>query len=343
MRITELLIILLLVLLVAAACGTSTTNQADIDVCDTSTTNQVGKEIVIVSIRTETYESAADRLAEIEAMRTFYSGAGLVWLMLMPDSFGKLCATGVEFERWHRIVVSLSKESYERVAGIESLHITEYEDVIWLELTPSNLEKLSASGVKFEIRRAAILHFGEYHFDPLVCEPTLPVEFTANYKPGSPALYLVQFFGPSKGEWFNELEANDVDVFQYVASNTHLARMTPRQAARIGRLEFIRWVGPYHPAYRISPDLWDHVGTVDSGMIENVSMMIYDDGQASGTVDSTIRDIEALGGKLIDWTGSTSRPEAYARFVLPVSAITPTATLNDLIWLEYSPPEVILE
>jgi hypothetical protein len=182
-----------------------------------------------------------------------------------------------------------------------------------------------------------------YHFDPLVGEPSLPVELTASYRPGTPALYLVQFFGRSKDEWFADLEANRAEVLQYVASETCLARMTPRRAARIEKLEFIRWVGPYHPAYRISPYLWEYVGTVESGVIENVSMMIYDDGQAGGTVDGTIREIEALGGKLIDRSRSRRDSRAYVTFVLPASAITPTATLNNLLWQEYSLSEVILE
>ncbi len=330
MRTTELLIILLLVLLVASACSISATNQAD-------------QEIVIVSIRTTAYESVADRLSEIEATHTFPSGAGLVWFMLTPDNFEKLCTTGVEFERWYRIVVSLSKEAYGRVADIENLHMTEYDAVVWLELTPSNLEKLRASGVKFEIRNAAMLRFGEYHFDPLISEPSLPVELTANYKPGTPVLYLVQLYGPPKDEWFDDLEARGLENLGYLAAEAYRMRMTPRQAAGIERLEFIRWVGPYHPAYRISTYLWEYAEAVESGVIENVSMMIYDDGQAGGTVDSTIREIEALGGKLINQSRSSLDSSAYATFVLPASAITPTATLNDLLWLEYSLSEMILE
>jgi hypothetical protein len=323
-------VVLLLVLLVAAACSMPAADQAD-------------QEIVIVSIRTETYEPAADRLAEIEVTHPFYSGGHLLWFMLTPDSFEKLSATGIEFERWHRIVVSLSKKAYERVADIENLHMDRYDADVWLELSPSHMEELWASGVKFEIRKAAILRFGAYHFDPLVGEPSLPAELTANYRPWTRALYLVQFFGRSKDEWFAELEKSGVEMLHYVQANTYQARMTPWQAARIERLGFIRWVGPYHPAYRVSPYLWEYVGTVESGMIENVSMMIYDDGRAGGTVDSAIREIEALGGELIDQSRSGPDPLAYVTFALPASAITPTATLNDLIWLEYSLSEVILE
>jgi hypothetical protein len=306
------------------------------------------QNIIIVSIPKSAYGPAADRLAEVEAMHMLHSGAGLIWYELGPDGLEELAATGIEFERWYRIIVSLSTKAYRHVADIEHLHKTEYSGVVWLELTPSNLEKLRASGVEFEIRNAAMLRFREYHFDPLVSEPSLPVKLTANYKAGVPALYLVQLYGPPKDEWLEDLEARGVESLGYFASEAHRMRMTPRQAARIERLEFIRWVGPYHPAYRVSPYLWEYAGTIESEMIEsemieNVSMMIYDDGQVGGTVDRTIREIEALGGKLIDQSRSNVDATAYATFVLPASAITSTATLNDLLWLEYSLSEMILE
>jgi hypothetical protein len=306
------------------------------------------QSIIIVSIPKATYGSVADRLAEIEAMHVLHSGAGLIWYELGRDGLEELAAAGIEFERWHRIIVSLSKRAYRDVAGVEHLHKTEYSGVVWLELTPSNLEKLRASGAEFEIRNAAMLRFGAYHFDPLLGEPSLPVELTANYEPGVPALYLVQLYGPPKDEWFEDLEARGVESLGYFASEAHRMRMTPRQASGIAGLEFVRWVGPYHPAYRVSPYLWEYAETIESAMmgsemIENVSMMIYDDGRVGGTVDRTIREIEALGGKLIDQSRSNVDPFSYATFVLPASAITSTATLNDLLWLEYSLSEVILE
>jgi hypothetical protein len=360
MRTTKLLIVLLLASLVSAACSVLTADQTDqtrtINPGDSDPfspavqvpTSEQDQNIVIVSIRKATYGAAADRLAEIESMFMLHSGAGLIWYELGPDGLEELTATGVQFERWYRIIVSLSKKSYRQVADIEHLHKTEYSGAVWLELTPSNLEKLRTSGVEFEIRNAAMLCFREYHFDPLLGEPSLPAELTANYRPRVPALYLVQLYGPPKDEWFENLEARGVETIGYFASEAHRMRMTPRQAAKIADLDFIRWVGPYHPAYRVSPYLWEYAETIKSEMmesevIENVSMMIYDDGKVGGTVDRTIREIEALGGELIGQSRSNVDATAYATFALPASAITSTATLNDLLWMEYSLSEMILE
>ena len=116
-------------------------------------------------------------------------------------------------------------------------------------------------------------------------------------------------------------------------------RMMPRQAVRIKRFEFVRSVVPYHPAFRISPYLFEC-----SGLIENVGVTIYDDGQVSGTVERTVKAIEALGGTLIERDrASASRPEAHATFALPDSAVISVAQLANVLWLEHQLSEVILE
>ncbi len=238
------------------------------------------------------------------------------------------------------VVVSLPRDAYERVAGVEAVHTTEYGSVVWLELTQSDFDELQAAEVEFEVRDATVLTLGngEYSFDPRVGEPSLPEELTSDYDVGIPGLYLVQLYGPPKDEWFVKLEAEGMEHLGYVGAETHRVRMTPGQATKVESFDFVRWVGPYHPAYRISPSLFGFTST-----IENVSTSIYDDGQTSGTVNRTIEAIEALGGTLINQSESGRDSFVYATFVLSASAITPTARLNDVIWLEYSFSEVMLE
>jgi hypothetical protein len=241
MHCTRSLIVLLAVSLSVSACSMSPANQ----------------EIVLVSIHGPDYESAADCLAEIDVVYEFYHGDA-VWLELTPFSFEKLRACGMAFERWHRVVVSLSKTNYERLADIEALHVTRYGNVVWLELTPSSFDKVQATGVTFELRdRATKMRLGGYSFDPVVEEPSLPAALRANYRSGKPAFYLVQLYGPSKDAWLAELEAKGAENLGYYTAEAYRMRMTPRQAARTERFEFVRSVVPYHPAFRISPYLFE--------------------------------------------------------------------------------------
>jgi hypothetical protein len=79
-------------------------------------------------------------------------------------------------------------------------------------------------------------------------------------------------------------------------------------------------------------------------MIEHVGVVIYDDGQVGGTVDRTVKAIEALGGTLVEQhRSSASSPETHATFALPDSAVIPVARLDGVMWLEYQLAEWILE
>ncbi len=237
------------------------------------------------------------------------------------------------------VVVSLPRDAYERVVGVEAVHTTEYGSVVWLELAQSDFEELQAAEVEFEVRDATVisLGYGEYSFDPRVGEPSLPEELTSDYDEGIPGLYLVQLYGPPKDEWFDKLETEGVENLRYTGAEAHLVRMMPGQTTKVESLDFIRWVGPYHPAYRISPYLLAYTGT-----IENVSVTIYDDGQIDGTVDRTIEAIETLNGTLLDrYNSSASIPEATTIFILPALVITSVAQLNDVIWVEYESPESV--
>jgi hypothetical protein len=239
------------------------------------------------------------------------------------------------------VIVRLSQEAYARVADIQAVHTIGYGSFVWLELTSSNFEKLRASRVEFERQRdPTVLKFQEYRFDTrIVDQPSVPMQQTSVYESGTPGLYVVQLLGPSKHEWLAHLKASGLEILQYFAPHAHLVRMTPEQASTTKELDFVRWVGPYHPAYRIPLDLLER-----SGIIENVSVTIYDDGQADGTVDRTIEIIEALGGKLIHQEKTRAdEPLVMAVFTLPAAALTSTAQLDNVVWVNYQRPEWFLE
>jgi len=247
-------------------------------------------------------------------------------------------------ENQKTVIVRLYKAAYARVADIQTVHTIDYGSFVWLELAPSSFEKLRSAGVEFELQPdATVLKFQEYRFDTRVEQPSVPARLASAYAAGTPGLYVVQLLGPTKDEWLADLKANSLEILQYIAPYSYLVRMTPEKATAIKKTEesksFVRWVGPYHPAFRITSDLLKRSGT-----IENVSVTIYDDGQAGGTVDSTIKAIEALGAKLVyREKARATDPFVTAVFTLPASALIPLAQLNDVVWLNYRLPEWIPE
>jgi subtilase family serine protease len=68
-------------------------------------------------------------------------------------------------------------------------------------------------------------------------------------------VFIVQFRGPILDAWKAALPAEGADILEYVPDFAFKVRMTPGDAARIARLPFIAWVGPFHPAYTLGPEV----------------------------------------------------------------------------------------
>src|SRR5687767_207581 len=91
-----------------------------------------------------------------------------------------------------------------------------------------------------------------YHtFDPLLDgEPAIAAALQS--PPGS-RYALLQFHGPVQAAWGQALRAAGVTFHDYVAEDTFLVPLPPGDTAAIVTHPAVRWLGPYHPAYRISP------------------------------------------------------------------------------------------
>lgn len=74
-----------------------------------------------------------------------------------------------------------------------------------------------------------------------------------------PGLYLVQFIGPVKDAWLDELRATGARLISYVPANAYVIQADAAAAAQLqGHLReqlHVQFVGSYEPAFRLSPEL----------------------------------------------------------------------------------------
>lgn len=90
-------------------------------------------------------------------------------------------------------------------------------------------------------------------FDPLKDgEPQIPANLKATEEGLS--LYIVQFKGPVTREWKQILKNEGSEICGYVPHFALLVRMDPTTKKKIEKLWFVRWIGLYHPYYKISPE-----------------------------------------------------------------------------------------
>ncbi|MBW3670628.1 MAG: SDR family oxidoreductase [Acidobacteria bacterium] len=104
---------------------------------------------------------------------------------------------------------------------------------------------------------AAPVRLQQTTFDPARGErPELPPGLTiADYPAGSRGYYLVQFTGPVQEAWKDAVRAGGVAILEYVPDYAFKIRSTPGAARQIEMLDTVAWVGLFHPAYKLSPDL----------------------------------------------------------------------------------------
>ncbi|MAG55344.1 MAG: peptidase S8 [Planctomycetes bacterium] len=89
-------------------------------------------------------------------------------------------------------------------------------------------------------------------FDPLVDVPGVPTVFIAS---ASTRLWIVQYETQGTEAWRDVIRAMGGTDYLFLADHANVWDIDPRRVAEISALPFVRWIAPYHPAYRIEPEL----------------------------------------------------------------------------------------
>ncbi len=99
---------------------------------------------------------------------------------------------------------------------------------------------------KAEARKLLMLRYAK--FDPLLGEPLIPGILRS--RPGA-KLFLVQFKTQCLEAYCQVLKGMGAEIHSFMPYQAYLVRMAPSVARKVEGLPFVRWVGRYHPAYRL--------------------------------------------------------------------------------------------
>jgi hypothetical protein len=171
------------------------------------------------------------------------------------------------------------------VAAVRRL---DYGHFVWLEVPAADLKRLEAAGLPYQVyEEPYTLRLGEQSFDPLRDPVTLPAGWEAVPDEG-PDLHLVQLAGPTRDEWLTSLQSDGLEIVQYIHPFTYIVWGRTADLRRAATANFVRWTGPFAPAYRVLPR-WRSLG--DEPV--QVDVLLYRGADTS----TAIRQIEALGGQ----------------------------------------------
>ncbi len=168
------------------------------------------------------------------------------------------------------------------------------------------------------------VHVPGFRFDPISeGSPNLPPAGEA--KGTGPGLHLVQFHGPVKQAWLDALASVGARPLQYYPHDTYLVWAREAAAESMSAQGFVRWQGPFQPAYKLTESLherWEGV--------EVLNVVYYDDGDRRSTLDA----LTSLGGEI--QASSPAQPDRAlwnAVVRLPIPVLWAAAQIPTVLWM----------
>jgi hypothetical protein len=94
------------------------------------------------------------------------------------------------------------------------------------------------------------------YFDPLDSLPAVDSALSAG---SDTDLYIVQFYTQPLEEFKNEITELGGTVYHYIAQFAYLVEMSESVKDLVESIPYVRWIGPYHPAYRLEEFMLDNI------------------------------------------------------------------------------------
>lgn len=155
-----------------------------------------------------------------------------------------------------------------------------------------------------QARASYVLGLRYSHFDPLkevpAVEPMLAGDENTN-------LFIVQFVTQPLVEFQNEISRLGGYVRHYVAQFAYLVEMDEAVRAQVEALPYVRWVGPYHPAYRLEEAILENLRNAGLAFpAKRYNIQVLDVPQKAIIVDR----IRALGARVDNYDAGKKLVEA---------------------------------
>src|SRR6266850_7988686 len=124
----------------------------------------------------------------------------------------------------------------------------------------------------------------------------LPTDLTVDESRSERGTFLVKLVGPARDEWLLEIRNLGGEILTPIPEFTYLVRLAPRQRNRLVSFPFVEWVGPYHPAFKLSSGLAHEMNENRlSPEMTKVRVLVY----RSGDREATERQAINWGGEVL--------------------------------------------
>jgi len=115
------------------------------------------------------------------------------------------------------------------------------------------------------------------HFDPLDFVPPIDYRLIAD---ADTHLYIVQFFTQPLEEFKNAIKVLGGTVHHYIAQYAYLVEMNENTKIDVEKLPYVRWIGYYHPAYKLEEYMLEHIKTaIQDYPFQQYNIQVHDANQ----------------------------------------------------------------
>ncbi len=209
--------------------------------------------------------------------------------------------------------------------------LIDYDAFLWVTLPEGDLAQLDAADLSYQsYSNPYSLTLGGGSFDPLHAFPLFDTTWEQPDPQSGARLSLVQFHGPTKEEWMEELQNNGLEIVQYIHPFTYLVWGDSTALDKSHRQESIRWAGDYLPSFAIQPQNQN----LSSDEIL-VRAMIY----PQAGLDQTLKAIQGLGGHLVNTAKDVDPAFDLASFTLAGDKLPSVAALNGVYSIQPVPTD----
>ena len=163
-------------------------------------------------------------------------------------------------------------------------------------------------------------------YDPARLPPGFVVD---GYPPQTVAPYLLQFDGPIREAWVEELLGIGAEPWGYVPYNALLVGMNREARSRLGGMEHLRWHGIYQPYFKLSPAL--QLRLSQGGEVLVVAALFSPRFLAPSLDEFSAASLEVTGA-------AADSQGALAVLRLPVERLGEVAASAAVEWLELCGP-----
>ena len=210
--------------------------------------------------------------------------------------------------------------SVTRQLAASSDRVIDYGSFLWVVTDSAGVAGLDSAGIAYQpINNPYTLILGSQSFDPLEGVPTFGLDRESKSRAaGETGARLVQFHGPTKDAWLEDLKAEGLDIIQYIHPYTYLVWGNLDSLSRAQTQNTVRWAGDYLPVFALAAK--DFTLGPEPLLVR---MMLF----PQAGLEPTLAAIEALGAQLLS-VSTDADPDFYlATFLIPGEQLAAAARL----------------